>query len=116
MKSVLALFILLIFSLATYAGTGGTSGGNHQQLGSSQPIVTVWDCNGGESGTECRWIRFKLRPPTPAPTTPPQCVISYGEASERPCPASFGTFLQNLNEYLYNQNTTQNPDDMMPSF
>ena len=116
MKSVLSLLVLLILSLSTHAGTGGTSGGNHQQLGNSQPIVTVWDCNGGESGTQCRWIRFKYRPPTEAPAKPPQCVIGYGEVGERPCPASFGPFLQNLNEYFFNQYNSQNPDNQALTF
>ncbi len=102
MKIMLVLFFNL-FAIASYSGTGGTSGGNHMQVLAVDDIqmARVWDCNGGETGTECRWIVFRVRPASPY--QPPPCTLVRGENLEIPCPnndPAIPVFVQQIQSYL----------------
>lgn len=60
--------------------------------------VTVDVCDGGESGTQCRTVTYKVRPAS----TPviEQCLVPAGEAGYVPCPTKYGvpSWLQKLNK------------------
>lgn len=58
---------------------------------SAATFVTVTDCNGGESGTECRQITYKVRPPSPA--QPQVEMYPIGDAQYGPAPKVTGGWL-----------------------
>ncbi len=45
--------------------------------------VTVEVCDGGESGTLCRTVTYKVRPASKPEVV--ECKMSHGEAGEVPC-------------------------------
>ena len=60
--------------------------------------VTVQVCDGGESGTICRNVTYKVRPASAPVLVKETCII--GENSEGPCPKVYGVpnWLQRLNQ------------------
>jgi hypothetical protein len=60
--------------------------------------VTVTVCDGGESGTLCHKVTYKVRPASKA--EPVKCMVPFGEAGEVPCPTRYGVpkWLVRLNE------------------
>ena len=112
MKFILILF-LNFFAVVSQSGTGGTSGGSHMQVLANESVkmARVWDCNGGETGTECRWILFRVRPASPY--QPPPCTIVQGESFEVPCPNNdpvIPAFFQQFQSYIQKLNMHQAVD------
>jgi hypothetical protein len=60
--------------------------------------VTVEVCDGGESGTMCRTVTYRVRPASKPQVVKETCVV--GEAGEGPCPTAYGVpgWLKRLNE------------------
>ena len=60
--------------------------------------VTVEVCDGGESGTQCRTVTYRVRAPSKPEVVKETC--SVGEAGEGPCPKVYGVpgWLKRLNE------------------
>lgn len=60
--------------------------------------VTVEVCDGGESGTMCRTVTYRVRPPSKPEVV--KCMVPHGEAGEVPCPTKYGVpgWLKRLNE------------------
>lgn len=64
--------------------------------------VTVKVCDGGESGTECRTVTYRVREPSKPQIVKETC--SVGEAGEGPCPTKYGVpgWLKRLNQAFIN--------------
>lgn len=104
------VFTLLSALLGTFAGSqtwaasgiGGSGGGPRMQTASRNTeagqIVTVQVCDGGESGTLCREVTYRVRPDVKP--EPLKCTVIRGEAEEVPCPKNFGVpnWIKRLNE------------------
>ena len=60
--------------------------------------VTVEVCNGGESGTQCSMVTYKVREASQPEMV--KCVVSVGDGAEAPCPTAYGVpgWLKRLNE------------------
>ena len=60
--------------------------------------VTVEVCDGGESGTMCRTVTYRVRAPSKPEVVKETCMV--GEAGEGPCPKVYGVpgWLKRLNE------------------
>lgn len=73
--------------------------------------VTVQVCDGGESGTQCRTVTYKVRPAS-APRVV-ACTIPAGEAGEQPCPTNYGVpgWLKSLNKAFADRGFTAPPVD-----
>jgi hypothetical protein len=70
---------------------------------SAAQYVTVTDCNGGESGTVCREITYKVRPASPLAPASEVELVPFGEAGiMTPAPKITGggllKLLQNLSK------------------
>jgi hypothetical protein len=84
------------------SGIGGSGGGPRMERVSSSAdggqLVTVEVCDGGESGTKCRTVTYRVRPPSKPEVVKETCMI--GEAGEGPCPEVYGVpgWLKRLNE------------------
>lgn len=99
MKAVLAAMALVSVSTVAFAGGVRGAGGEAPELVGK--VITVKLCDSGESGTECRTVRYRVRPASdPVPVT---CTVPRGEAGEQPCPTKYGVprWLRKLNEAFY---------------
>lgn len=85
-------------------------------MSASAEYVTVTVCDGGESGTECRTVTYKVRPASPAQPQVEQCPV--GEAGYGPCPTNYGipSWLRKLNQHFADHGYTAPPveDDNAP--
>jgi hypothetical protein len=105
-----AAFTLLSAAVATFAGSqtwaasgiGGSGGGPRMERVSRASdggqLVTVQVCDGGESGTMCREVTYRVRPESKP--QPIKCTVIRGEAEEVPCPKNIGVsnWIKRLNE------------------
>ena len=89
------LFLIVIANIAhADPGMGGSGGGPR-----AGQWVTVQVCNGGDSGTTCQMVTYRVLPPS-GHTPETKCMISVGDAGEYPCPAEYGAlrWLRSLNK------------------
>lgn len=111
-RLLLTFTITLISSLtAAFAASGiGGSGGGPRMESARGQLVTVEVCDGGESGTMCRQVTYRVRPQTKA--EPVKCTVVQGEALEVPCPKSYGVpkWMKKLNE-AFGEHTTPPPQN-----
>ena len=100
MKAFLAAMALVSVSTAAMAG-GAVRGAGGEAPELVGKLVTVTVCDGGESGTECRRVTYRVRPAS-APVAE-KCTTIRGEATEEPCPTRYGVprWLRKLNEAFY---------------
>ncbi len=95
----LLIFILCNLASICFAGVGGFVGGV-DSMKEPAKYVTVEVCDAGESGTQCRKITYKVRPPNPQPQEP-LCLI--GEATQEvPCPPELLEKEPHLFKFLIN--------------
>lgn len=89
------IFCMGFLSQTAAAGWGGSGGGPKPE---TRRLVTVEVCDSGESGTECRTVRYELRPASAA--VPEICWTTHGEAAVVPCPKTTGVplWLKRLNQ------------------
>lgn len=84
------------------SGIGGSGGGPRMERVSRASdggqLVTVEVCDGGESGTMCREVTYRVRPESKP--QPIKCTVFRGEAEEVPCPKNTGVpnWIKRLNE------------------
>ncbi len=95
------LITLFVFNCSALAGVGGTGGGNSPK--GKYMLVTVLACDEGESGTQCRTVRFYDRPKSASLKS--ECFIYHGEASMLPCPENYNknTFIKDVISKFVNQ-------------
>jgi hypothetical protein len=95
----LILLIAILVTLPALAGWGGSGGGHRHE---ARRRVTVEICDSGESGTECRSVRYEIRPPNDP--LPEICWTTHGEAAMVPCPktTSVPLWLKHLNQAFTN--------------
>lgn len=103
MRSGFSFILIHFFVLSTFAvaGVGGTGGGNISKT--KYQLVTVKACDDGETGQECRIVRFYDRPKSPP--LEPECFVYHGEASMLPCPTNYtkSNFIQDVIKFFVNQ-------------
>lgn len=85
-----------LIALAAVASFGAWAG--QPEASAGEKYVTVEVCDGGESGTVCRTVTYKVRPASPA--EPVECRVVRGEAGDMPCPTKYGVprWLKELNQ------------------
>ena len=80
---------------------------------SAAQYVTVTVCDGGESGTQCHKVTYKVRPPS-APV-PYECTVPVGEAGYAPCPTHYGVphWMKSMNQWFLDHGFTapEHPED-----
>lgn len=80
--SVVAACVVVFFPfLSRSAGLGGSGGGPR-----AETVVKEEVCTGGESGTLCHTVIYRVRPSTGS--QPETCTVFIGEGGEVPCPTS----------------------------
>lgn len=74
---------------------------------SAATYVTVTDCNGGETGTECRKVTYQVRPATPASAAQADVELyPMGEGSYGAGPKVTGGWLLKLLQGLGNKSNS----------
>lgn len=79
--ALMAMRIILFAPISAYAGMGGSGGGPK-----AETVVREEVCTGGDSGTLCHTVVYRLRPSTGS--QPESCTVFTGEGGEVPCPTS----------------------------
>ena len=69
-------------------------------MAASAKTVTVEVCDGGETGTLCRTVTYKVRPASKPEIV--KCMVAVGEGGEAPCPTVYGVpqWLKDLNQWF----------------